>query len=81
LKSFPDHGVHGVFIRAPAVLNVNQPEVKILATVNVSKSNEPVIVGIEQNNLIGTAFHPELTDNYGWHAYFLQKVLKAKLSS
>lgn len=74
-------GVHGVFIRAPAVLAVNHPDVKVLATVSVPNSDKPVIVGVEQRNLMATAFHPELTDDFGWHAYFLQEVLKAKQSA
>lgn len=80
-KDSSHQGVHGVFIRAPAVLSVNSPEVKVLATVNVPSSDKPVIVGVGQKNLIATAFHPELTEDPGWHAYFLRKVLAAKIHS
>ncbi|XP_042510374.1 probable pyridoxal 5'-phosphate synthase subunit PDX2 [Macadamia integrifolia] len=79
----------GVFIRAPAVLEVG-PEVQVLAYYSVpsnnsaeSKSNsenqletpvskERVIVAIKQGNLLGTAFHPELTADTRWHSYFLK---------
>lgn len=33
---------------------------------------EKVIVAIRQGNLLGTAFHPELTADTRWHSYFLK---------
>jgi 5'-phosphate synthase pdxT subunit len=33
---------------------------------------EKVIVAVRQNNLLGTAFHPELTADTRWHSYFLK---------
>ncbi|CAL5424232.1 unnamed protein product [Camellia sinensis] len=35
-------------------------------------SVEKVIVGVKQGNLLGTAFHPELTADTRWHNYFLK---------
>ncbi|THG18582.1 hypothetical protein TEA_019136 [Camellia sinensis var. sinensis] len=35
-------------------------------------SVEKVIVGVKQGNLLGTAFHPELTADTRWHSYFLK---------
>ncbi|EDO31563.1 predicted protein [Nematostella vectensis] len=83
LKSLPvdQAGCHGVFIRAPAVMTINSPDVAVLATVDLPTSDKPVIVAVSQNNMMATAFHPELTEDPGWHAYFLQKVLNAKSSS
>nr|QNN94945.1 putative pyridoxl 5'-phosphate synthase subunit PDX2 [Camellia sinensis] len=35
-------------------------------------SVEKVIIGVKQGNLLGTAFHPELTADTRWHSYFLK---------
>ncbi|KAJ4969871.1 hypothetical protein NE237_002970 [Protea cynaroides] len=35
-------------------------------------SEERVIVAVKQGNLLGTAFHPELTADTRWHSYFLK---------
>lgn len=69
---------HGVFIRAPAVLTVDSPKVDVLATIDCPQQEEPVIVGVAQDNLIGTAFHPELTEDTRWHEYFLSKILETR---
>ena len=55
---------NGVFIRAPSVTNVGD-DVEIL-----SKFNEK-IVAVKKGNIIGTAFHPELTSDVSLHKYFL----------
>jgi 5'-phosphate synthase pdxT subunit len=56
--------VLGVFIRAPIVTHVSD-SVEILATY---KNN---IVAVRQSNIVGTAFHPELTDDLSVHHWFL----------
>ncbi|KAF5447175.1 hypothetical protein F2P56_032745 [Juglans regia] len=78
----------GVFIRAPAILEVG-PEVQVLAECPVPSnkvlasrsevedqeeklSEKKVIVAVRQGNLLGTAFHPELTADTRWHSYFLR---------
>lgn len=84
-------GFRGVFIRAPAILDVG-PEVEILAEVPLpsdkhiipdmgkdSQEENPkplnkVIVAVKQGNLLGTAFHPELTADSRWHSYFIKMV-------
>jgi 5'-phosphate synthase pdxT subunit len=33
-----------------------------------------VICAVQRNNLLCTAFHPELTDDYRWHKYFVKMV-------
>lgn len=71
-----DASYHGVFIRAPAVVSVNSPKVEILATIDLPEREEPVIVGVSQDNLMITAFHPELTDDTRWHEYFLKQVIE-----
>jgi len=61
--------VRAVFIRAPYILEVN-PNVQILAKV------EDKIVMARQENMLVSAFHPELTDDLRIHRYFIEKVCK-----
>ncbi|WP_195854100.1 pyridoxal 5'-phosphate synthase glutaminase subunit PdxT [Aerococcus tenax] len=56
-----------VFIRAPYVADYGQ-DVQVLTQVDGK------VVGVEYENQIGLAFHPELTQDYRIHQYFLQKV-------
>lgn len=58
-----------VFIRAPHVVQCGQ-RVKVLAEL------EGRIVAVEQDNLLATAFHPELTDDLRIHRHFREMVLK-----
>ena len=67
---------NSVFIRAPAVLSIHSPAVKTLATLQVDEKE--LIVGVEQKNCIGLAFHPELTNDIRWHVYFLNMILERK---
>lgn len=60
--------VHAVFIRAPAVEEVG-PAAHALATLADGR-----VVAVEQGPLLGTAFHPEVTDDYRFHARFLEHV-------
>lgn len=57
-----------VFIRAPLVERVGAG-VTPLATLE-----DGGIVAVERDNLLATAFHPELTDDPRFHRYFLNKV-------
>jgi 5'-phosphate synthase pdxT subunit len=57
----------GVFIRAPVVEEAREG-VEVLG-----KFNEK-IVAVEQFNVIGISFHPELTDDLRIHKYFIEKV-------
>jgi 5'-phosphate synthase pdxT subunit len=66
-----DPPVHAVFIRAPVVEEVGD-SVTVLAAVGDGR-----IVAVEQGNLLGTAFHPEVTQDYRFHDYFLSKVRSA----
>ena len=62
---------NGVFIRAPSISDVSS-DVEIL-----SKFNER-IVAVKKGNVIGTAFHPELTDDISLHKYFVNLVNTSK---
>jgi 5'-phosphate synthase pdxT subunit len=58
----------GVFIRAPAVRETG-PQVVVLSKLN------DVIVAVQQHNMIGTAFHPELTGDTRLHEFFINAVI------
>jgi len=54
----------GVFIRAPRIDQIGD-DVKILA-----KHNNDIVM-VESENILAATFHPELTDNYDIHHYFI----------
>jgi 5'-phosphate synthase pdxT subunit len=56
---------HAVFIRAPLIERAG-PEAEVLA-----RLEDGTAVTVRQGNLLGTAFHPELTDDERFHRYFL----------
>lgn len=59
-----DEPVMGVFIRAPIVTRCG-PGVSVLA------EYEGKVVAVRQGRLLGTSFHPELTDDTRLHEWFL----------
>jgi len=64
-----------VFIRAPVITRVLSPECRVLATLpQKGAAGEDQIVAVRQGHLLGTAFHPELTDDLSWHQYFASLV-------
>jgi len=65
----PDFEDAGVFIRAPGILEVEKG-VEVLAEAQVKGEFYPCAV--KQGNIIATSFHPELSDSYAWHTYFVQ---------
>jgi 5'-phosphate synthase pdxT subunit len=63
---------HAVFIRAPIVESAG-PGVEVLARIDPGLFDAPGdIVAVRQGPLLGTAFHPEVTDDPRFHAYFLE---------
>ena len=60
--------VHAVFIRAPVVESVGD-SVTVLSALDDGR-----IVAVEQGNLLGTSFHPEITGETRFHQYFVDKV-------
>ncbi|WP_426738065.1 pyridoxal 5'-phosphate synthase glutaminase subunit PdxT [Plantibacter sp. 2H11-2] len=64
--------VHAVFIRAP-VVEAAGPAVTPLASLPDGR-----MVAVEQGNLLGTSFHPEVTGDTRFHAYFLDKVERSR---
>lgn len=65
-----DETVRAVFIRAPLIKSVG-PEVDVLSTYNDE------IVTARQGTLLAASYHPELTDDYRLHAYFVDMVKEA----
>ena len=63
-----DPPMHAVFIRAPVVESVGSG-VTVLAALDDGR-----MVAVEQGNLLGTSFHPEMTGDTRFHEYFLRKV-------
>lgn len=59
----------GIFIRAPSVAEAGK-------TVEVLSKIDEKIVAVKQGNIIGTSFHPELTEDLSLHKYFITLVQK-----
>jgi 5'-phosphate synthase pdxT subunit len=59
-----DEPVTGVFIRAPVVTRLGDG-------VQELGRYEDKVVAVQQGKLLGTSFHPELTDDTRLHRYFL----------
>eukprot|EP01061_Rhynchopus_euleeides_P042009 TRINITY_DN73405_c0_g1_i1.p2 TRINITY_DN73405_c0_g1~~TRINITY_DN73405_c0_g1_i1.p2 ORF type:complete len:226 (+),score=79.11 TRINITY_DN73405_c0_g1_i1:61-738(+) len=79
-----------IFIRAPYVMEMGE-DVVTLATVTHSfkdrysvhhehqpEENQDITVAVRQDNIFAISFHPELTDDTCWHAYFRGMVEEAK---
>ena len=63
---------HAVFIRAPIVDDIKEPA-KV-----IGRLDDNTIVAVRQDSLLATAFHPELTEDYRLHQYFLEFVQKTQ---
>ena len=61
---------HAVFIRAPAVEEAREG-VEVLARLDSAPDGDGAIVAVRQGHLLGTAFHPEVTEDARFHEYFL----------
>jgi 5'-phosphate synthase pdxT subunit len=62
--------MHAVFIRAPVVERAGD-SVSVLAALDDGR-----VVAVEQGNLLGTSFHPEMTGDTRFHQYFLDRIAK-----
>ncbi|NEW08930.1 pyridoxal 5'-phosphate synthase glutaminase subunit PdxT [Paenibacillus sp. SYP-B3998] len=62
-----DENVRAVFIRAPLIEKVG-------AGVDVLATYDGQIVAAQQGHLLAASFHPELTDDFRMHSYFLDMV-------
>jgi pyridoxal 5'-phosphate synthase pdxT subunit len=68
MPAISDEPMPTVFIRAPIVSRTG-PDVEVLGTLSDGK-----IIAVRQNNLVATAFHPELTGDKRLHSWFMQLV-------
>jgi 5'-phosphate synthase pdxT subunit len=60
--------VSAVFIRAPIVESTAD------AVTTLASLPDGRVVAVEQGNLLGTSFHPEMTGDTRFHEYFLSKI-------
>lgn len=75
-----------IFLHPPVVEEVlpstdSRPEVQVLASFPGGRepgnmADESVIVAVMQGNVLGTSFHPELTNDIRMHVWWLQEVLR-----
>jgi 5'-phosphate synthase pdxT subunit len=62
---------NGVFIRAPSISEAGS-DVEVLAKLDNK------IIAVKKQNIIATAFHPELTKDVSLHKYFVNLIKKSK---
>jgi 5'-phosphate synthase pdxT subunit len=67
-----DKALHATFIRAPKIIAIG-PTVTVL-----SKLTDGTIVAAQQNTMLATSFHPELTQDTRLHEFFLSLVNRTK---
>ncbi|MCJ8015196.1 pyridoxal 5'-phosphate synthase glutaminase subunit PdxT [Paenibacillus sp. KQZ6P-2] len=68
-----DEPIRAVFIRAPLIRAVGE-QVDVLSSYNGE------IVAARQGYLLASSFHPELTDDYRFHQYFVDMVKASQAS-
>jgi 5'-phosphate synthase pdxT subunit len=62
---------NGVFIRAPTIIEAGDN------VETISKFNDET-VAVKQGNILGIAFHPELTSDVSLHKYFINMIKQTK---
>lgn len=86
-KQSNDDEYKAIFIRAPIVVKYDEALCKPIAKVHFvptsqeskSTQEQDVVVAIQQGNLIGTSFHPELNpEDERWHERFVKLVIVHK---
>ena len=65
IKGLGETEYHAIFIRAPVIIRVGA-DVAVLASLPDGRP-----VAVQQNNLLATSFHPELTADARIHRYFV----------
>ena len=68
IKALGSDPFHAIFIRAPVIIRVGN-DVEVLCALDDDRP-----VAVQQGNLMATSFHPELTNDYRFHSYFLELV-------
>ena len=62
---------NGIFIRAPSISEKGE-DVETISTF------DDKIVAVKQDNILATAFHPELTNDLSLHKYFINMIKQSK---
>ena len=68
VPAFGGEPVHAAFIRGPVVETVG-PDATVLASLD-----DGTVVAVEQGNLLGISFHPEISGETRFHRRFLARV-------
>jgi len=71
IPEISDEEIPLVFIRAPYIQSVGRG-VKVLAELDGK------IIAAEQENMLASSFHPELTEDLSFHRYFVEKTMRSK---
>lgn len=60
--------IHAIFIRAPSFTYIGE-NVEV-----IGKLNDGTPVAVKQDNMLATAFHPELTNDARFHKFFISLI-------
>jgi 5'-phosphate synthase pdxT subunit len=78
IPALGERPVHAVFIRAPLIESVGAG-VEVLGRLEDAPGDGGAnIVAARQGHLLGTAFHPEVTDDLRFHSYFLNMARESR---
>lgn len=69
-------GLQYKVVANPAAATDDDPDVVRLPGAAQGGSARHVICAVQKNQLLCTAFHPELTDDHRWHEYFVNEMVK-----
>lgn len=61
--------IDAIYIRAPKIMSLNSDKVNILSENSLNE-----ITGVQEGNILGFTFHPELTNDLTIHKYFLNLI-------
>ncbi|MFZ0565665.1 MAG: pyridoxal 5'-phosphate synthase glutaminase subunit PdxT [Chlamydiales bacterium] len=75
LEFFSGKTAQALFIRAPRIISIHSTHVKVLA------QYEGEAVCVQQKHHLACAFHPELTNNFLIHQYFVHLCINKKKQS
>jgi 5'-phosphate synthase pdxT subunit len=81
IPTLGERPIHAVFIRAPLIEQVGAG-VEVLGRLEQAPGDGGAeIVAARQGHLLGTAFHPEVTNDLRFHTYFLNMVRESRVDS
>ena len=75
IRELGDPALHAVFIRAPLVESLGEGDATRGRPEALATLDDGRIVAVRQGRLLGTSFHPEVTDDHRFHAYFLRELV------